>query len=322
MCGVEAVPLLPNSAAAHGLFLPYLLSMAWQVESGYKCTALLLEKPPAIFVNTTKTDQPTTPYHSHSLPKNMAVPYHEPEVIREAALQYITEVEEGASFPLLATGSLILGPELRYEKWSLFLEEEAQKQARDLRGPDKWDRNTHLLMELTRTLTADPLLWRDAGGMPTTTLVLDPRHLQSRSASLFGRNRESPRNATLEEVRTVVGEVPVIRLEDLNEWPRGNDVETDYPVLPWAYSRALRFYYYDQVEQFDKQSSGGQASNAIWSALSKMTGVDQSGGDGDSQDQTPGRPSQDEHGQPCVDVSGPVGGCREAEGGSDGGFQA
>ncbi|KAK4243025.1 hypothetical protein C7999DRAFT_18553 [Corynascus novoguineensis] len=134
----------------------------------------------------------------------MPVPYHQPEIIRKAALQFITQVDGGALFPLLATGSLVLGPELCFEKWSSYIEEEAQKQGRDLRGPDKWDTNTHLLMELTRTLTADPLLWRYADGMPTTTLVLDPRYMQSRSASLFGGNRERARKATLEEVRNVV----------------------------------------------------------------------------------------------------------------------
>ncbi|KAL6409951.1 hypothetical protein AUP68_06357 [Ilyonectria robusta] len=98
----------------------------------------------------------------------MPIPYHEPGVVREAALQFITQVEADASFPLLASGGLILCPETYYETWNEQLEERAQAAAINFRGSDKWDRSTHLLMELTRTLTADPLF--QAKNLPELTL--------------------------------------------------------------------------------------------------------------------------------------------------------
>uniref|UniRef100_A0A8H7NHM3 Uncharacterized protein n=1 Tax=Bionectria ochroleuca TaxID=29856 RepID=A0A8H7NHM3_BIOOC len=163
------------------------------------------------------------------------VPYHDPEIIRNAALRFIAQVEAGASFPLLATGTLVFGPEavIRYETWDAWFEEEAQKMAINLRGPDKWDRITHLLTELTRTLIADPLLWYHINEIPTSTLVLDPRYMQLGSASLFGGRADNARKATLEEVRRAVEGLPIICLGELKEWSVAND-HFDYPIIPWA----------------------------------------------------------------------------------------
>lgn len=58
-----------------------------------------------------------------------SVPYHDPETIRNAALRFITQVEEGIHFPLLATGTIILGPEpiALHDTWAECFEEQIQK---------------------------------------------------------------------------------------------------------------------------------------------------------------------------------------------------
>ncbi|KAF4435396.1 hypothetical protein F53441_13519 [Fusarium austroafricanum] len=197
----------------------------------------------------------------------MPIPYHEPEVVREAALQFIAQVEAGESFPLLASGGLILCPETHYETWNEQLEERAQAAAINFCGSDKWDRSTHLLMELTRTLTADPLLWCHADEMSTSTLALDPRMLQLRSASIFGGRAGDARVATPEEVRRVVEELPIICLGELKEWSVEND-HSGFPIVPYAWARALRFYDYHKAARFDEIISRGQVERQGSMAIS------------------------------------------------------
>jgi len=200
----------------------------------------------------------------------MPVPYHEPEIIREAALRFITQVEADASFPLLATGTLVLGPSTHYKTWSESLEEQAQAAAIKHHGSGNCDRKTYLLMELARTLIADPLLWCHAGGIQTSTLALDPRHMQSNSASLFGGRAEKARKATPQEVRSIVEELPIIRLDELKGWSVAND-HVDYPIHPWACMRVWRFYP-DQAERYDEALSGGRrGSTAIVRGISELS---------------------------------------------------
>lgn len=197
----------------------------------------------------------------------MPVPYYDPETIRKAAFKFLTRIENGASFPLLATGTLVLGPEFCYKTWDEWLEGMAQKAAIEIRGSNKWDRNTFLFMELMRTLTADPLLWRHAGGAQTSARVLDTRHVQSSSAALLGGRAERARKATLEEIRRVVEDLPTICLADLKGWSLSDDY-VDNPIFPWACMRAMRFYDIEQAAQFDEVLSGGKGERQGRAALS------------------------------------------------------
>lgn len=123
-------------------------------------------------------------------------------------------------------------------------------------------------MELTRTLTADPLLWYHADEMPTSTLALDPRMMQSRSASLFGGRAENARIATPEEVRRVVEELPIICLGELKEWSVEND-HVGFPIVPYAWARAFRFYDDDKTARFDEMISRGQVERRGSMAISR-----------------------------------------------------